>query len=241
MRSSGTRRLVLRLWPRRRSRRSALAEASQQVLRREALGPRAGHEAPARPSLPVVLGSLTLYTDRTVFDTAHPGLPVESFSGTPVPPNSVAECPAPFNTATNNACFPPGAIRPGISVVNTAGGPLVVLTPPFFGVPCVSVGPTFFADNGRAPVQPAGRGRRLRFPVRTPACPSPSPSSVRAARSARTTHSGGIPGAFWGVDTSDAGGISRITFNAPGENGELVCNVAFGQPVPVELQSFTIQ
>ena len=56
-----------------------------------------------------------------------------------------------------------------------------------------------------------------------------------------TTHSGGIPGAVWGVDTSDAGGISRIAVVSGGANGELFCNVAFGQPVPVELQSFTIQ
>jgi len=194
----------------------------------------------AAPALPVVQGSLTLYTDRTVFNTAHPGVPVESFSGTIVPPNSVAECPSPFNNATNNACFPTGAIRPGISVANTGGGTLVVLTPPFFGVPCISVGPAFFADAGELqfspPVEAVGfdfesnTGATFTFTVFGPGGPLGT-----------ATHSAGIPGAFWGVDTSDAGGISRITFSAPGENGELVCNVAFGQPVPVELQSFTIQ
>jgi len=201
---------------------------------------RAAATVPARPSLPVVQGTLTFYTDRTVFDTAHPGLPVESFSGTTLPPNFVEECPSPFNSATNNACFPTGAIRPGISVANTEGGALVVLTPPFFGVPCVSVGPSLFADAGELqfspPVEAVGfdfesnNGALFTIGVFGPGGPLGT-----------ATHSGGIPGAFWGVDTSDAGGISRITFSAPGPNGELVCNVAFGQPVPVELQSFTIQ
>ena len=116
----------------------------------------------------------------------------------------------------------------------------MVLTPPFFGVPCVSVGPLNFGDEGELqfdpPVEAVGfdfessNGVPFTFTVFGPGGPLGT-----------ATHSGGIPGAFWGVDTSDAGGISRITFSAPGQNGELVCNVAFGQPVPVELQSFTIQ
>ena len=116
---------------------------------------RAAATAPARPSLPVVQGTLTIYTDRTVFNTAHPGIPLETFSGTSLPPNSVVGCAGPFNNATNNACFAPGAIRPGISVAITPpGGDLVVLTPPFFGVPCVSVGPSAFADAGELQFNP---------------------------------------------------------------------------------------
>jgi hypothetical protein len=194
----------------------------------------------ARPTLPVTQGSLTIYTDRTVFNTAHPGVPVESFSGTSVPPNSVVECPSPFDNATNNACFPAGAIRPGISVANSGGGTLVVLTPPFFGVPCVSVGPAFFADAAELQFSPPVEAVGFDFESNTPA--SYTFEVFGPAGSLGTaTHTGGIPGVFWGVDTSDAGGISRITVVSPGQNGELFCNVAFGQPVPVELQSFTIQ
>lgn len=192
------------------------------------------------PSLPVVQGSLTFYTDRTVFNTAHPGLPVENFAATLAPPNSVTTCPGPFNNATNNACFAAGGIRPGISVADTTGGDLVVLTPPFFGVPCVSVGPNLFGDSGELQFSPPVGAVGLDFESNT-GVPFTVTVFGPAGSLGSTTHSGGIPGAFWGVDTSDAGGISRVTFNATGEQGELFCNVAFGQPVPVELQSFTIQ
>jgi hypothetical protein len=202
---------------------------------------RAAATAAARPSLPVVQGSLTFYTDRTVFNTAHPGLPVETFSATLVPPNSVVTCTSPFNNATNNACFAPGGIRPGISVVNSGGVDLVVLTPPFFGVPCVSVGPNVFSDASELQFSPPVVAVGLDFESNNGGVPFTLTVFGPGGSLGSTTHSGGIPGAFWGVDTSDPGGISRVTFSAPGDNGELLCNVAFGQPVPVELQSFTIQ
>ena len=195
----------------------------------------------ATPALPVTQGSLTFYTDRTVFNTAHPGLPLETFAATLVAPNSVVTCAGPFNIATNNACFAPGGIRPGISVLNPAGGDLVVLTPPFFGVPCVSVGPNVFSDAAELQFSPPVVAVGLDFESNNGAVPYTLTVFGPGGSLGSTTHSGGIPGAFWGVDTSDPGGISRVTFTAPGDNGELLCNVAFGQPVPVELQSFTIQ
>jgi hypothetical protein len=194
----------------------------------------------ARPSRPATLGSLTFYTDRTVFNTAHPGLPVETFAATLVPPNNVAQCTGPFNNATNNACFAPGGIRPGISVVNTNGGDLVVLTPPFFGVPCVSVGPNTFTEAGELQFSPPVEAVGLDFESNTGALFTVTIFGPGGSLGT-TTHSGGIPGAFFGVDTTDAGGISRVTFSTAGADGELFCNVAFGEPVPVELQSFTIQ
>lgn len=202
---------------------------------------RAAAVSPATPALPVVQGSLTTYTSRTVFDTAHPGLPIETFAATSVPANGVLGCPGPFNSATNNACFTPGAIRPGISVeITPGGGDLVVLTPPFFGVPCVSVGPAFFMDASELHFTPPVEAVGFDFESNT-GVPFTIGVFGPGGSLGTATHSGGIPGAFWGVDTSDAGGISRITFSAPGENGELVCNVAFGQPVPVELQEFRIE
>lgn len=237
MRSSATRRLVLA------GSIVALATSAQaEVGKYTDAKPsdRAAATAPARPSLPVTLGGVTFYTDRTVFNTAHPGLPIETFSGTSLPANSVLGCPGPFNSATSNACFAPGAIRPGIAFSITTGGDLVVLTPPFFGVPCVSVGPTTFADAGELQFNPPVEAVGFDFESNSGA-PFTLTVFGPGGSLGSTTHSGGIPGAFWGVDTSDAGGISRITFSSPGENGELVCNVAFGQPVPVELQSFTIQ
>jgi hypothetical protein len=239
MKSSGTRRLACACGAAVLAAVSVHAQSATRYTDAKAAD-RAAATAAARPSLPVVQGSLTLYTDRTVFNTAHPGLPVETFAATLVGPNSVVTCTGPFNNATNNACFAPGGIRPGISVANTTGGPLVVLTPPFFGVPCVSVGPNTFAENGELQFSPPVEAVGLDFESNS-GVPFTLTVFGPGGSLGSTTHSGGIPGAFWGVDTSDAGGISRITFEAPGDNGELFCNVAFGQPVPVELQSFTIQ
>jgi hypothetical protein len=237
MRSSRTRRLVLAV-----GLAVVAASARAEVDKYSDAKPsdRGAAAKAAAPSLPVTQGSLTFYTDRTVFNTAHPGLPVENFSATLVPANSVVTCTGPFNSATSNACFAPGGIRPGISVANSNGGDLVVLTPPFFGVPCVSVGPNLFAEAGELQFSPPVEAVGLDFESNT-GVPFTVTVFGPAGSLGSTTHSGGIPGAFFGVDTSDAGGISRVTFNAVGENGELFCNVAFGQPVPVELQSFTIQ
>jgi hypothetical protein len=196
---------------------------------------------PERPASAITTqGGLTFYSDRTVFNTAHPGLPIENFAGTLVPANSVTTCTGPFNTSTNNACFAPGGIRPGISVASSTAGDLVVLTPPFIGVPCVSVGPNLFADAAELQFNPPVAAVGLDFEANTPAAFTVTVFSP-AGSLGTTTVTGAIPGVFWGVDTADAAGISRITFNAAGENGELFCNVAFGEPVPVELQSFTIQ
>jgi hypothetical protein len=42
----------------------------------------------------------------------------------------VLACPEPFNSTTNNGCFSPGDILPGISVLNTTAVDLVVLRRP---------------------------------------------------------------------------------------------------------------
>jgi hypothetical protein len=201
--------------------------------------PEAGAAVAPRPAR-TPSGSLTFYTDRAVFNAAHPGIPLETFALTNVPPNSVLACPEPFNNATNNGCFSPGDILPGISVWNTNAVDLVVLTPPFFGVNCVAVGPNTFTDHGEMqfnpPVEAVGFDLNSNVPGSyTIEIFGPGGSL------GTTTAPGAIPAIFWGVDTSDPGGISRITTNSAAGNGELYCNVAFGQPVPVELQTFVVE
>jgi hypothetical protein len=202
---------------------------------------RAQTEQPRVPLLPEApSGTLTFYTSRAVFNAAHPGIPLETFVLTNVPPNSVVACPEPFNSTTNNACFSPGDILPGISVLNTTATDLVVLTPPFFGVNCVAVGPDLFADHGEMqfnpPVQAVGFDLNSNVPSSyTVEVFGPGGSL------GTTTAPGAIPGIFWGVDTSSPGGISRITTNSAAGTGELYCSVAFGLAVPVELQTFVVE
>jgi len=185
-------------------------------------------------------GSLTFYTSRALFDAAHPGIPLENFSLTNVGPNNVLACPEPFDMNTNNGCFSPGDIKPGLGVWNTTAVDLVVLTPPFFGVNCVAVGPNTFTDNGEMqfnpPVQAVG------FDLNSNVSSTYNIEVFGPGGSLGTTTApGAIPGIFWGVDTSDPGGISRITTNSAAGAGEIYCNVAFGFAVPVELQSFVVE
>ena len=185
-------------------------------------------------------GSLTFYTSRAVFNAAHPGIPLETFALTNLPPNSVLVCPEPFDSNTNSACFSPGDILPGISVWNTVGVDLVTLTPPFFGVNCVAVGPNTFTEAGEMqfnpPVQAVGFDLNSNVPS-TYDIQVFGPGGLLGT----TTAPGAIPAIFWGVGTSDPGGISRITTNSAAGAGELYCNVAFGFAVPVELQSFVVE
>jgi len=191
--------------------------------------------------------ALTFFNDRATFQAAYPGLSLEDFSGTLVPPDSVLSCPPPFNQFTNNSCFGPGAIMPGLSVElidNGNSGENVVLTPAFLGVNCVTVGPNSFGDDSRIDFDP---------PIRAAGLDLLSPISgaitfdievVGPAGSLGTTTAVSCFTApcFWGVASDDVGGINSIVFtNAAGE-GELFCNVEFGgEPVPVELQSMGIE
>jgi hypothetical protein len=194
--------------------------------------------APRTPEAPK--GSLTFYTDRAVFDAAHPGIPLEDYSNTNLPPNSVLVCPEPFDSTTNNGCFSPGDILPGIQVLNTTGTDLVVLTPPFFGVDCVAVGPNAFAEAGELNFNPPVEAVGLDLNSNVPDTYNIEIFGPGGSLGT-TTAPGAIPALFWGVDTTDPGGISRITTNSPAGNGELYCDVAFGNPVPVELQHFTVE
>ena len=194
----------------------------------------AGHVPSGPHAAPV--GGLTFYTDRASFQAANPGLTLEDFSGTSVPPNSALSCGAPFNSSTNNACFTPGAIVDGISVdvvVLVGLGNGVVLTPPIFGVPNVAVGPNQF-----------GNDMRIDFTVLVDAfgadliCPfGPFTFNLEIFGSGgslgTTTAVCGAGGNFWGVDSTEAITSIRFSPSVPAaEEGELIMNAEFGQAEP---------
>lgn len=74
----------------------------------------------------VVGGGPIFYGERSLFDTAFPGLPLEDFEDGLWADGGVLSCPAPFDATTDNACFAPGGILPGIRFrddpLNDAGG-----------------------------------------------------------------------------------------------------------------------
>lgn len=62
------------------------------------------------------------YVDRTSFDLANPGLPVEDFEEGQVSPGAIESCAAPINNGTSSpGCFDVGDILPGISFEDDPG------------------------------------------------------------------------------------------------------------------------
>ncbi len=68
-----------------------------------------------------VAGNITTYTDQAIFDGLYPGLPVEDFEEAMVAPNSAVGCSPPISSISNDACFAPGDIVPGLSIIDLPG------------------------------------------------------------------------------------------------------------------------
>lgn len=92
----------------------------------------------AMPSVAGITG-LTFFTDRTQCDASCPGLPVEDFETNNCAANAAVELPDPLNSSSNDACFMPGQILPGIEFtspgMDAPGSELVFIGSNFFGVP----------------------------------------------------------------------------------------------------------
>ena len=91
---------------------------------------------------------LTFYTDRTAFDAANPGLPVEDFEEAAVAAGGVNGETGPLSSATDNSSFDPGDILPGVSLDGVGGGAtMFVGGANFFGAgESKTVGVDFFSD-----------------------------------------------------------------------------------------------
>jgi hypothetical protein len=107
-------------------------------------------------------GSLTFFADPDTFAASCPALPLEDFEDTNAAPNSNVLCSSSINSSTDDACYSPGALIDGFTLLNSApfppcgitspatpGSCVVVLTPDAIGVTSVVAGPAAFArDSG---------------------------------------------------------------------------------------------
>ena len=93
--------------------------------------------------------ALITFSSRAAFNSAAPGLATETFEAAP---GGVTDCNGPLSSAAASACFPAGALLPGVSYNATPGifqPNMVVLGANFPGVRNLSkvVGPNFFIDT----------------------------------------------------------------------------------------------
>ena len=181
--------------------------------------------------------ALITFNNRPAFNLAVPGLPIETFEAGLVA-TGVTVCNGPFNSTTNNACFAPGGLLPGIDYAALAPNPNMVLLGP--GIPpgfaTKHIGPNAFADTFQISMAAAnaigfdlganGSGNIL---VSAFGAGNVLLGSFNVAVVAGST-------IFVGL-VNDAGVISQITLSGP--LGEVIDNVAFGQqtviPEPASL------
>jgi hypothetical protein len=178
---------------------------------------------------PPARATLMTFNNRTAFNSAVPGLPVETFENNLRPNNTVTSFPEPLNSTSNNVAFAPGRILPGINLSVSPGTMLVLVTQGSLGAPSDVVGPFLFVEDlvlGFAPAVNA-----VGFDLF--ALSSPGPVSVNAFGASSLL--GSLPlvlsptATFFGVvSTSDLIFQITITETTPAAVGELIDNVAFG-------------
>lgn len=179
-----------------------------------------------QPAGDVDLRGLTIYTSRPTFDADNPGLPVEDFEGNILPPNNVTACPPPLNASTNDPCFSPGGVLPGIELnigPNAGSGLYVVLTQGFLGVASDVVGPNTFVEHAWWTFDPPVDAVGMDFVW--PLGAGTVNIEVRDAGGAVIGTDSQASPTFWGVASTVPIGQIRID---DGGAGDLYDNIAFG-------------
>jgi hypothetical protein len=183
---------------------------------------------------------LIFYGDRAIFDAVFPGLPVEDFEAGLWGDGQAIGCPAPFNAATNNACFTPGGILPGISFqdnpLNNDGGGLpnglAGVGDGIYGAVTKSIVANQASDSFEILFDPPvnAAGMDLTHFYSNGAVVSISTYDASDVLIASVQAIASNAGNFWGVYSAVPIGRINIYSPLPGADGyEGVDNVAFGQ------------
>jgi hypothetical protein len=178
---------------------------------------------------PAARATLIIFNNRTAFNSAEPGLPVETFENNLRPNNTVTSFQEPLNNTSNNIAFAPGRILPGINLSVSPGTMLVLVTQGSLGAPSDVVGPFLFVEDLVLDFAPTVNA--VGFDLF--ALSSPGPVSVNVVGAGNLL--GSLPlvlsptATFFGVvSTSDRISQITITETTPAAVGELIDNVAFG-------------
>ncbi len=211
----------------------SLSSVADLHLPRPQVLPPAAPRTPASPSD----GDLAFYSDRVAFDAYFPGLPVEGFEQGNVDPGGVLGCPAPLDETSNNACFTPGQILPGVRFDITPGphpdDGLVLVGAGFNSNPSIILLANFFVDTfdiyfTRPDVFVAGMDLHSHYAADNVAITVYGLDGVTVIGS--TTALATPTGSFWGVAAGQP--IGRINIDSPTDQAEGVDNLAFGNSCP---------
>jgi len=213
--------------------------------------PRPG--ANAVPSTPQTIGGTeaeTFYTDRATFQAANPGLALEDFESSLWPPGSgvILGCPQPASSAGSAGCYNPGELLPGFAMTspNTTGSgdELVIIdgAAGFGTPPGLILGSNYFTAQTRVDFNPPVAA--VGFDVISLLGGLPVDITIYDAAGGVINGQTGVPagsaGTFWGVDSDTP--IAAVLISEPsGADVEVLDDMEFGNPIPVELQSFNVE
>ena len=188
--------------------------------------------APIRPlHADATASSVAFFADRASFLAQFPGLALTDFETGQVLDGQVKTCRGPVDATTNDDCFHPGEIPPGVQFNADhfeAGEELDLVGTGFFGAPSKNLVANVFTDAFLVDFSGGNVtavGMDLVAYLSDDVCQIDvfGQSGLLVSTTAACTASG----SFWGVSTSEA--ITRIRIFSPSGQSEGVDNVVFGQ------------
>jgi len=191
-------------------------------------------------SMPSEAG-LIVFSDRSSFDAAAPGLPIEDFEEASIGAMEVAGIPAPLDSTSNNGYFLPGDILPGIQFhTNTThnNDELALLGPGYAGSPSKLIVANYFTDAFYVVLSPGVHA--IGFDVHSFMGGGMAGIEVYDPDGfvlGTYDWAAGPAGTFWGA-ISDSEPIGSVRIFDAGGGAEGVDNVAFGEaaiPEPATL------
>jgi hypothetical protein len=173
---------------------------------------------------------LTFYSDRGTFDDLFPDLPCEDFEEGNVASGGLVGCPAPLDENSNDACFSPGDIEPGIAFVDDPGPDEIdglVLNwangAPTKNVVANTFSDAYVIDFTGGDTLSAGMDLVAYFANDTCEIDIFGTSGLLGSTTAPCTNAG----SFWGV-SSESEVITQIVVRAPTNQAEGVDDICFG-------------
>jgi PKD repeat protein len=190
------------------------------------------------PALPVQAdvsaAQVSFFTDRAAFLEQFPDLPMEDFETGRVPDGRAVQCPGPIDATSDNQCFQPGEIEPGVSFNSDqvrVDDEIVLVGTGFFGAPSKRIAANVFEDAFIIDFPGSGVttvGMDLVAYLDDDTCQIDvfGPNGLITSAAAPCTK----VGTFWGVSSSEP--ITRIRIASSLVEAEGVDNISFGGSVP---------